>query len=154
MPKKITIGRKDKADLPDLKLKNIDLKVDTGAYTSAIHCHRIEVREEEGREVLHFTLLDPTHKKYDNCEFTTDRFREKSIRSSSGVAERRYIIETRIRVFGQTSDIEFSLSERGEMRFPILLGRKFLMGKFVVDTALYNLSYKEKVKKIRSRKKL
>ena len=39
---KITIGRSDKADFPELSLFDIDLKVDSGAYTSSIHCTDIQ----------------------------------------------------------------------------------------------------------------
>jgi hypothetical protein len=52
--KKITIGRTDRADFPNLKIEGIDIKVDTGAYTSSIHCKDIE--EMDG--VLYATLLD------------------------------------------------------------------------------------------------
>jgi len=143
--KKIIIGRKDIADFPDLKLKDISLKVDTGAYTSAIHCHKIETKEIDGTQILSFVLLDPSHPNYENKEFSTDSFREKRIKNSFGSSEKRFVIKTNIRLFGKKYSIELSLSERGEMRFPILIGRKFLMRKFVVDPSKYDLSYKQKL---------
>lgn len=152
MVQKITIGRKDKGDFPDLGLENIDLKVDTGAYTSAIHCHKINIKEKDGKKILTFKLLDPSHEQYEDREFSTENFKEKTIKSSFGVSERRFIIKNRICLFGKIFEAEFSLSERGEMRFPILLGRRFLMGKFVVDPAQYSLSYKAKTAKIKQGK--
>lgn len=152
MIKKITVGRKDKCDFPDLDLKNIDLKIDTGAYTSAIHCHKIGTKIIKGKQILTYTLLDPTHRKYGNKEFSTDTFDEKRIKNSFGSTEKRFIIETRIRLFGKTSTIKLSLSERGEMRFPILIGRKFLMGKYIVDPSKYDLSYKKKLINIKKQK--
>ncbi len=145
MKTKTTIGRKDKGDFPDLELKNIDLKVDTGAYTSSIHCRKIETKEIDGQQVLTFILLDPSHPKYADKEFSTDTFKEKRIKNSFGTSEKRYVIKTSIRLFGKRYAIELSLSERGEMRFPILIGRKFLMGKFTVDPSQYDLSYKQKL---------
>lgn len=142
MRKKTTVGRKDKASFPELGLTHIDIKVDTGAYTSAMHCHKIEVTEIEGVKVLHYTLLDPSHPQYDNKEFSTDQFREKRIKNSFGISEKRFVIETKIVLFATRYTIELSLSRRGEMRFPILIGRRFLIGRFIVDPSQYDLSFK------------
>ena len=139
------IGRKDKGDFPDLEIKNIDIKVDTGAYTSAIHCYNIETKKVAGVEVLSFTLLDPTHKQFGDKEFSTDDFKVKRVKNSFGSSEQRYVIKTTIRLFRRRYPIELSLSQRGEMRFPILIGRKFLMGKFIVNPSKYDLSYKQKL---------
>lgn len=146
MKKKTTIGRKDKAHFPELGLKDIDIKMDTGAYTSAIHCQKIEIKEIEEKEVLVFTLLDPSHPQYNNREFSTDKFRDKWIKNSFGSSEKRFVIETDIKLFGKKYPIELSLSKRGEMRFPILIGRRFLMGKFIVDSSKYDLSFKKSQK--------
>lgn len=153
MKKKLTLGRKDKADLPELGLNNIDIKMDTGAFTSAIHCHKIEEKEIEGKETLVFTLLDPTHSQYNNQVFSTINYYEKRIKNSFGGSEKRFVIATDIKLFGKKYPIELSLSERGEMRFPILIGRKFLMGKFVVDSSRYDLSHKRKKKQLLSKLK-
>jgi len=143
---KITIGRKDKVNFPDLGLVNIPVKMDTGAYTSAIHCREIKVQTFEGKKVLYFTLLDSTHHQYNRKEFSTIKFGEKQIKNSFGSSEKRFVIETKIKLFGKKLPIELSLSERGVMRFPVLIGRRFLMGQFVVDSSKYDLSYKRKQK--------
>jgi len=149
--KKITIGRKDKANFPELGLADIDIKMDTGAYTSAIHCHTIEVRIIGGKNTLIFSPLDPTHNEYKKRELSTTKFKEKHIKNSGGSSERRYIIETDILLFGKKYPIQLSLSKRGEMRFPVLIGRRFLIGKFVVDSARYNLSYRMKLKELNAK---
>lgn len=143
MKTKITIGRKDKADFPDLGLKNIDIKIDTGAYTSAIHCRDIEIKEINGKDVLFFKLLDPSHPQYDNKAYSYANYIEREIRNSFGTSEKRYVIKTWIKIFGERYIIELSLSDRGEMKFPILMGRRFLMGKFIIDPSECNLSYKK-----------
>ena len=142
---KKTIGRTDKGDFPELGFKNVPIKIDTGAYTSAIHCRKIEVKEINGVEVLTYTLLDPTHKQYSDIELRTEEFKEKRVKSSFGVSEKRFLVKTTIRLFKKRYKIELSLSERGEMRFPILIGRKFLMGKFIVDPSKFDLSHKIKL---------
>lgn len=145
MKKKITIGKKDKADFPELELFDLDIKIDTGAYTSSIHCHKIKEIEEDGIKFIEFQLLDPSHKDYNHKKFTEKNFIEKKIKSSNGKGEKRYIIKTKIFIFNRTYMIELSLSERSKMRFPVLIGRKLLNNKFIVDTSLSNLSYKTKL---------
>lgn len=147
MREKLVIGRYDKVDLPDLHLFELDAKVDTGAYTSAIHYHHAEIIEREGKKVLHFTLLDPTHPVYNDKSFYFDKFEERNIKNSFGDSERRFIIRTTITIFGKNYDTDFSLSDRGSLKFPILLGRKLLQKGFVVDVAKSNMSYKLKNKK-------
>lgn len=146
MKNKITIGRKDKAEFPEFGLENLDIKMDTGAYTSSIHCHKIEQKKQNGKNVVSFTLLDPSHPQYNKQAYSTEDYHEKSVKNSFGHSEKRFVIKTNIILFGQKYPIQLSLSERGEMKFPILIGRRFLMGKFIVDTSLYNLSYKKSKK--------
>lgn len=137
---KRTIGRFDKADFPDLHLENIAIKIDTGAYTSSIHCDNIV--EEKG--VLRCTFLDEEHPLYNGREFRFTDFDIVFVKSSNGVVQKRYQIETRITLFGKTRKISLSLSARQEMRFPVLLGRKFITKKFIVDTEYYDLSFNQK----------
>ncbi|MFA9391778.1 MAG: ATP-dependent zinc protease [Prolixibacteraceae bacterium] len=141
MKEKLIIGRKDFAHFPELELENIAVKIDTGAYTSSIHCHQIEEIELDGEKAIRFQLLDPTHQDYNDQVFVFKNFKLKSVKSSTGQAELRYIIKTKISLFGRRYPIELSLSERGEMRYPVLLGRKLLRKRFLVDPSLQNLSF-------------
>lgn len=138
------IGRKDKIDIPDLKLFNVEAKVDTGAYGSAIHCHHIEVVEKDGEPVLSFDLLDPEHPEYEKEMFHFTAFGQKVVKSTNGEAENRYTIETRLVVFEQEYLVEFSLTNRADMKTPVLLGRKFLRNRYLVDVDKKDLSYKDK----------
>lgn len=147
MKKKQVIGRNDKIDLPELHLFELDAKIDTGAYTSAIHYHHAELIDRDGKKVLHFTLLDPTHPYYNDKSFYFEDFKERNIKSSFGDSEERFVITTTITLFGKSFETDFSLSNRGNLKFPILLGRKLLQKGFVVDVAKTNLSFKLKNKK-------
>ncbi|WP_029038150.1 ATP-dependent zinc protease family protein [Salinimicrobium xinjiangense] len=137
---KITIGRFDKADFPDLHLEDISIKVDTGAYTSSIHCDQIV--EEKG--ILKCTFLDEEHPLYNGRTYRFKDYDVVFVKSSNGIVQKRYQIQTTITLFGKTHKISLSLSARQEMRFPVLLGRKFITRKFVVDTEFYDLSFKNK----------
>lgn len=146
MREKLIIGRKDKADFPELELLNIEVKIDTGAYTSSIHCHDIEEYENNGIKYVKFDLLDPSHPEYNNKEFKTKNYYIKSIKSSSGESEQRFIIKTIIKLFNQDFETEFSLTDRSSMKTPVLLGRKLLKDLFIVDVSKTNLSFAKKPK--------
>ena len=139
-----TIGRKDRIDLPELKLFDIEAKIDTGAYGNALHCHHFEVILKEGKKYLSFKVLDPDHPEYEDLEFLVEHYRIKKVKSSSGEAELRYTIKTEIIIFHKSRIIEFSLTDRKNMKYPILLGRKFLTKRFLVDVRQKDLSFHEK----------
>lgn len=134
---KTLLGRVDIVDFPQLNLFRIGIKVDTGAYTSSIHCHNIEV--ENG--ILKCQFMDPEHEHFNEKVSTFTEFSEKRIKSSNGIIEERFLIKTKIIIFKKIYTIELSLTERGSMRYPVLLGRKFLTRKFLVDTSRKNLSF-------------
>ncbi|MCV9388273.1 ATP-dependent zinc protease family protein [Reichenbachiella ulvae] len=140
----ITIGRKDKVDLPEFDLIGIDAKIDTGAYGSALHCHHTIIEKENGEEILSFQILDPDHPEYEDKVFRTKHFDRKTVKSSNGDMEERFTIQTEIFLFGEKQEIEFSLTDRRKMKNPILLGRTFLSGKYLVDVQLKNLSHKKR----------
>lgn len=138
------IGRKDKVDFPDLLLTNVAIKVDTGAYSSTIHCVYVEEKLIDDVAWIYYKLLDPAHPLYNDHIFRTTEFKRKKVKNSFGKSELRYFITTRIVIFDEEFSIELSLSERSKMRSPVLLGRKILKGRYLVDTTKQNLSYKEK----------
>ena len=138
------IGRKDKVDFPGLGLYDIDAKVDTGAHTSCIHCCNIMIINETRGEKVSFALLDPLHPYYNNKKLTLPIYAKRKIKNSFGQVEERYIIKTQILLFGQVLDIELSLTDRSKMEYPVLLGRKLLFNRFVVDVRQIDLSYKQK----------
>ncbi|UZR98684.1 ATP-dependent zinc protease family protein [Chondrinema litorale] len=141
MNKKLVIGSLDKVDFPDLNLFDIPCKIDTGAETSAIHCHKVKLIERQGKEIITFYLLDPDHPQYNGIEFSSENFREKRIKSSFGHTEYRYVIKSRIRLFGKIIKVDLTLSDREQMKYPVLLGKKLLKNKFLVDVSQKNLSY-------------
>ena len=139
------IGRKDCADFPDLRLKNIKVKVDTGAYTSSIHCHHIKVYKYKGKRKLKFFILDPDHPKFHEKQLVFEKFDQKLVKNSFGETELRFVINSTIKLFKKRIKLELSLTDRGSMRYPVLLGRKVLENRFLVDVSKTNLSYNYKM---------
>ncbi|MDL5047995.1 RimK/LysX family protein [Oscillatoria amoena NRMC-F 0135] len=116
-----TLGRYDRVDLPDLGLYNIHAKVDTGAYTSSLHCSRVEVVNGQ----LEFVLLDEEHPEFTGMKFVFPQYDQRNIKNSFGEVERRFLVRTTIVILNEQITSEFSLSDRGSLKFPILLGLKF-----------------------------
>lgn len=136
------IGRRERITLPEWGLKYVTGKIDTGAYTSSIHCDYIEEKEEEGKMVLFFKVLDPSDKKYNGKLLRSENYSRKKVKNSFGQEEVRYKVSTKVIMFGVEFDAEFTLTDRSKMRNPILLGRKMLIGRFIVDVQEVNLSKK------------
>ena len=140
----ITIGTIDRIDLPELDIFDLECKIDTGAYTSTIHYSKADVVEKDGKTQLHFCVLDKWHPQFNDTVHIATDFKEKKVRSSNGESQIRYMVKTKAVLFGKTYPITFTLSNRKKMRFPVLIGKKFLKNKFLVDVALKNVSFLQK----------
>lgn len=139
MTKKI-IGRVDKVDFPKLNLFNVDVKIDTGAYTSAIHCSEIT----EINNTLQCTFSSKGHPNFKSENIIFENYSRTDVKSSNGFKENRFKIKSEVIFFGKTYRINLTLSTRDDMRFPVLIGRQFLSKKFMVDVDLENQSYNQK----------
>ena len=144
------LGRYDRVDLPDLGLFDIHAKIDTGAYTSSLHCHQVHIVDG----VLEFILLDEEHSEFTGTKLTFSEYALRDIKNSFGETESRFIITTTLKIFNQEITTEFSLCNRGSLKFPILIGRKILRDRFLIDVKKKNLSYKHTRRQhVRLRKK-
>ena len=126
------------------KSKPINWLTEKGTIANAFpvqETNSIQEVELNGEKHIEFKLLDPTYSKYKDNVFKTKNYKEKMVKSSFGAVEQRFIIKTIIVIFDQEYPIELSLSERSDMKFPILIGRKFLKKQFIVDPSLKNISY-------------
>lgn len=133
------LGRKEKITLPELGLKGVGAKLDTGAYTSSLHAEEIREEQVDGKMVLSCKILLPNHKMFTGTILYFESYKKKTIKNSFGQAESRYVIETKIRIAGETFRTEFTLTDRSSMKNSILLGRKILRGRFLVDVSKTNL---------------
>jgi hypothetical protein len=134
------LGRSDRVDLPKLGLYDVHAKVDTGAYNCSLHCSEVKVVNN----CLEFVVLDTAHPEYTGLKFVFKKFKQKKIRNSSGGSELRYVIRTQIRIYDRRIRAEFSLSNRGNLRFPVLLGRKILRDRFYIDVTKKDLYFNSK----------
>ena len=128
MVSKITLGSLEEISIPALGVNSVLAKVDTGAFSGALHCTGII--ENEG--VLQFTPLgDPS------LSSSTTEFENRTIRSATGHTVSRYTIPVKIEIKGKTYDTMIGLSDRTMMKREMLLGRRFLLEHdMVVDVSL------------------
>ena len=128
------IGKFEIVSFPEFGISNIVAKVDTGAYSGALHCTKIkEVRGKNGKE-LHFSPFD-----HPELIVKAKKYEVGTVRSSNGQIEQRFLIDTTLAVAGHKYPVNITLSDRSSMRHPMLLGSKFLEeNKFLVDVGLDN----------------
>ncbi len=143
---KKTIGRFDRANFPELGLEGLKVKVDTGAFTSSLYASGIHERKYKGVKHLYFKPLGPEHPSYIGKTFRFSDYSKKEVKSSNGVIESRYFIETVIGLFGEEYPVIISLTDRSKMRTPVLLGRRLIRNRFIVDVNRSNISLKKKSK--------
>lgn len=131
----VVIGRREKIAIPELQLKSVEAKIDTGAYTSALHCSRIWIETPNGTQVLFFNVLDESYPRFTEKTFSFTEFGRRKIKNSSGVFESRFTIKSRIKIGRKKILATFSLTDRGGMKYPVLIGRKLLNKRFLVDVS-------------------
>jgi hypothetical protein len=126
---RLVIGRREWIALPDLGVSPLNAKIDSGARSSCLHAADVVLSEDE--KSVHFTT-STHHKQIITCESPVVRIAR--VRSSSGKAKKRIFIETTAMLSGGfTWKILVSLTDRSEMRCPMLLGRRALAGYFLID---------------------
>lgn len=113
-------------------IKDIPAKVDTGADSSAIWASHIRMNAKNN---LEFRLFGPKSPLYTGETLTATDFSVKQVRSSNGQVALRYCIPLTVKIGGRTIRTYFTLANRARNRFPILIGRKTLQNKFLVDVS-------------------
>jgi len=130
---KILIGSLETVNLPELKIHDLQVRVDTGAKTSSLHVDNIQTIQKSGKPWIKFDLHPDMYNLADviSCEAPLHDIRR--IKSSNGESEQRYVIRTEIEIIGQTWDIDITLSNRADMTYLMLLGRESMGSRVLVD---------------------
>ena len=138
------IGRYVHVNMPEFKVKDIFAKIDTGAYQSALHAKDMAEVERDGQKVLEFTMLEGHEKaggKGKKC--IAHDYDVVRVKSSTGSVELRFRIRTKIALGGVMMSTPITLTDRSDMTSPLLLGRRFLRGRYVVNVELSRKDYEE-----------
>ena len=131
--KKRVVGWRENAAHPDLKIKQVIAKIDTGANIATIDAADIKFVTRKDVKYVKFTV-----KKRNNTVRKTSAPLAgfKRIRSSNGDVERRPYIKTDILMDGITKNIELTLTDRGPMDYTMLIGRKALGRRWMVNPSI------------------
>ncbi len=143
----LTFGWREWVGLPDLGIRQIKAKVDTGARTSALHAFEVRPFSADGRERVEF-LMHPIQKNTDTVvTCTADVLESRVVTDSGGHKEERFVIATTLSIGKFTWPIEVTLTSRDDMLFRMLLGRTAMRNRARVDPARSYLVGKKKRKK-------
>lgn len=130
---KLKIGALELCELPELGIKDLHVRVDTGAATSSLHVDNIEEFSKNNKNWVSFDLHPDIH-NVDRIVRTTLRIKgRKKVKSSSADTEKRIVITTPLLLDGQEWPIKLTLTDRTEMTYWMLLGREAMQGRVVVD---------------------
>lgn len=129
------VGRYENVSFPELNIDNIRSKIDTGAYGIALHADDIEVVDGK----LKFRI--------DSSEFFYEKFKKICVKSSFGRNQERFLIFTKIKIGESIYNFFISLANRKNMRYPVLIGRRFLHKfNYIVDVRMKNINDTNKKK--------
>ena len=129
MSQKTVVGRDAEVSFVGL-VKNVPAKIDTGADASAVWASDIFV-DKDG--LLHYKLFDKGSPYYTGEEIVTDDYSVAVVKSASGDVVMKYKVKLSIKIKGRRIGAVFGLSDRSTHNYPILIGRRTLQGKFLVD---------------------
>lgn len=121
------LGWREWVLLPDLAVRALRAKIDTGARTSSLHVERQWRFVEQGGPWIGFALR-PSRTKPGLIEAALPLLEERMVSDSGGHRALRPFVLTNIVVGGQSRAIELNLADRRGMLFPLLLGRSALTG--------------------------
>lgn len=133
MSKQQVFGCFEQVSFPELGNECVTAKIDTGAFSGALHCTNIRIvrRGPQKRRVLKYNLLG------NGFVSETEDFVSTYIRSATGHRIRRHVIDTTIEIHGKQYPVRIGLADRSDMKRPVLLGRRFLReNNIVVDVRI------------------
>ena len=130
---KIIVGSEEWFAFPGLGIPAIKARIDSGAKTSAMHAFNIQPFKRGGQPWVSFEVhpLQKNRKAMVRCESPV--IDKRVVKSSIGVAEKRFVIRETIVVDGRTWEIDLTLTNRDSMGYRMLLGREAMSGRMLVD---------------------
>ncbi len=130
-----TIGSEEWCAFNELNIPAINARIDSGAKTSSIQADEIKVVKKNDEKWVRFIVypIQGSHDVKVKCK--AKLVSKRSIKSSQGISEKRYIIKSPVTLGEDTFEIELSLAKRKSMEFRMLLGREAMNGRYLINPA-------------------
>lgn len=126
-------GWREWVGLPDVHVPWLKAKLDTGARSSSLHAFDLEPFRRDDRPWVRFSLHPWQRSERDAVSAESPVHDQRTIRSSTGHEEERFVIVTTVELLGAKVPAEVTLTNRDSMGFRMLIGREALRGQFLVD---------------------
>jgi hypothetical protein len=114
-------------------------RIDTGAQSCSLHVEKIEIENEVKSRLRNVGKTARITIKSNNGKTKTietkivDAIRVKSSSLKSGEYDRRYKVRLTLKWKDFEKEVLVTLNDRKDMEFPLLIGRNYLRGDFLVD---------------------
>jgi hypothetical protein len=116
-------------------------KVDTGADGTSIWASGLRIGDDDS---LFFRYFDPSSPLYDGREHRRDIYKVVKVTSSTGDSQIRFQIKQKLRIGGKNIVVWCNLSDRSKRTYPMLIGKRTLKGRFLVDVSISEVKSSDK----------
>ena len=127
------IGWRERVALPELGISEIKAKIDTGARSSALHAFELEIFTRDGKQMVRFKVHPYQRDTKQTVVAEAELLERRTVRSSTGHAQLRPVIQTVVELGNKQWPIELTLTNRDAMGFRMLLGRQAVRRHWLVD---------------------
>lgn len=128
------MGWREWVALPQFEIAAVKAKVDTGAASSSLHAFRLErFTAVSGTDMVRFQIQPRQRSRTGRVTVEAEVVDERPVRNPGGRREIRPVIITMLKWSDIVWEAEINLTSRDEMGFRMLLGRKTVKNRFLVD---------------------
>ncbi len=128
---RIITGWLEKIVLSPWQVK-LTAKLDSGAKTSSLHAGNIQYFDRGERTWVRFDLPSSAKKKH-QLTVEAPLLRQVKIKQHQLPPAIRPVVEIEFCIDGYFYKTQFTLADRRKFNYPVLLGRRFLKGKVLID---------------------
>jgi len=130
---KMIVGSEEWCAISGLSIPAIKARIDSGARTSSIHAFNIQPFKKNGEAWISFEVHPIQQNRSTIIRTEAEVYDRRVVKSSSGDAEKRYVIKTQLNLGDESWEIEVTLSNRDSMGYRMLLGREAMSNRILVD---------------------
>lgn len=130
---KIIVGSEEWCSFPQLGISAIKARIDSGAKTSAVHALKIQPFKRDGQPWVSFEIHPIQQNRNTTVRCEARILDTRTVRSSSGEAEKRYVVKTMMSIGNHEWEVELTLTNRDSMGYRMLLGREAMQHRMLVD---------------------